>query len=509
MSKDITVRLVTPAGRSRIVLPATATYGDLQQQVKDRTGVDIKDQRFALDPKGAQPVSSASTSPLSVAGIANGTQLHLVNKDASIAAQILTKQPVSVEPEQPVTREGNTGAAQSSAASSSSPSTAAAASSSSGGASGSAGSTSVPAVEDGKKADPKIETFDAFLRNRRYDTAALPGSQKYLTGVVKQGGMIKIPPSVSIKQQPYRHVDTLSVMNVPEMEYFIGYWMNNLLENGMQRLGWMYGYYLEDKYYDEGCRAVLEAIYEPPQEMVGEMARPMTDPHEARVKRIADALGLEPIGWIFTSLLLDDGLLLSPQEVLQIARLQLDHSTDIHFTKYSLSKYVSCAVRPDVKLGGLPNINPFMVSDQCVAMVRDGIMAECSDRTACEVRDAKSNELIPSFIVEGKPSKKILTDFFVVRVNDTTPKKVRSMFAHSDFPRENRQTHPQRRDDLKKYFKKRDKSEPSWAQFADFHLLLYIAQEIDVDTAVAICECVRDRKEIPEGVQIIVNSLVQ
>jgi len=83
------------------------------------------------------------------------------------------------------------------------------------------------------------------------------------------------------------------------------------------------------------------------------------------------------------------------------------------------------------------------------------------------------------------------------------------MFAHSDFPRENRQTHPQRRDDLKKYFKKRDKSEPSWAQFADFHLLLYIAQEIDVDTAVAICECVRDRKEIPEGVQIIVNSLVQ
>lgn len=73
-----------------------------------------------------------------------------------------------------------------------------------------------------EKADPKFETFDAFLRNRRYDTAALPGAQRYVSAQLKQGGMIKLPPSVSLKQQPYRHVDTLSVINVPEMENFIG-----------------------------------------------------------------------------------------------------------------------------------------------------------------------------------------------------------------------------------------------------------------------------------------------
>eukprot|EP00913_Durusdinium_trenchii_P027829 g26094.t1 len=103
------------------------------------------------------------------------------------------------------------------------------------------------------------------------------------------------------------HVDTLSIINVPEMENFIGYWNGVLLENAMQRTGFMYGYYLEeravhlrrpaelslqnslswqDKNYDEGTRAIMEGIYEPSQEMVGEIAEPLTDDQEmARVNR--------------------------------------------------------------------------------------------------------------------------------------------------------------------------------------------------------------------------------
>lgn len=511
MSKEIVVRLVTPSGRSRLQVPSTATFADLQAEVQAKTGVAPDAQRFALDPAGQRPINGSPAASLAQIGISNGTQIHLINKEANIAAQILTKVPVPVEPEKPVGKDGEAAAAAAAAAPASSSSAAAAP-----GSSGPAASSSAPPpagtrseAGDGKKVDPKFETFDAFLRNRRYDTAALPGNQKYKSAELKQGGQIKIPPSVSIKQQPYRHVDTLSVMNVPEMEYFVGYWQNHLLENGLQRAGWMYGYYLEDKNYDEGCRAVMEGIYEPPQEMVGEMASPKEDPNRVIVDRVADALGLEPIGFIFTSLLLDDGLLLSPDEVQRIGRLQNQHSTDIHFTKYVLSKFVSCAVRPDVSMGGMPAINPFMVSDQCAAMVRDGILCESSDRRHCIVRENREKELISDFIVEGKPSKKILTDFFVVRVNDTAPKKLRSLFTHADFPRENRQTHPQRRDDLKRYFQKRDRNEPSWSRFADFHLLLYIAQEIDIDTACAICECVRDRTEVPEGVLMIINQLNQ
>lgn len=502
--QDVAIRLVSSAGRSRIVLPVGATLGALQEEVKRRTGVEIPDQRLALDAQGMQPIRGSSTTSLAQLGIANGVQLHLVNKDASLAAQVLTKQPVPVEPETQVPKVAAAGGGSASTACGSAPS-----SSSAGPSSGPASSQAVATTADGKKVEPKFQSFDAFLRTRRFDTACLPGSQKYTTGEIKQGGMIRIPPSVSIKQQPYRHVDTLSVINVPEMENFIGYWQIHLLENALQRVGWMYGYYLEDKNYDEGSRAIIEGIYEPPQDMIGELAQFKPDPRSSIVDRLADALGIERIGWIFTTLLLEDGLLLSPEEILQIAKLQNEHSTDIHFTKYNLSKFVSCAVRPDVALGGLPSLNPFMVSEQCAAMVRDNIVGETTDRRHIVIRDARKNELIPDFLVEGKPSKKIATDFFVIRINDTAPKKHERLFTHADFPRENRQTHPQRRDDLKKYFKKIPNSEPSWSRFADFHLILYIAQEIDVDTAIIICECVRDRTDIPDGVMMLINSLIQ
>lgn len=510
MQKATVVRLVTPSGLSRLNMPAGATFADLQAEVQTKTGVAPDAQRFALDAAGQRPINGAAISSITDIGISNGTQIHLVNKEASIAAQILTKVPVPVEPEQPVGKDAAAAASSSGAAApGSAASSVVGAAPASSNAAASSSSVPKPELGDGKKVDPKFETFDAFLRNRRYDTAALPGNQKYKSAELKQGGQIKIPPPVSIKQQPYRHVDTLSVMNVPEMQYFVGYWQNHLLENGLQRMGWMYGYYMEDHNYDEGCRAVCEGIYEPPQEMMGEMATPKDDPNWGIVDRVADALGLERIGFLFTSLLLDDGLLLSPEEALKIGGLQNEHSTDIHFTKYVLSKFVSCAVRPDPSLGGMPSINPFMVSDQCAAMVRDGILQGSTDRRHVIVRDNQEKELISDFLVEGKPNKKILTDFFVVRVNDTAPKKLRSLFTHAEFPRENRQTHPQRRDDLKRYFKKRDNSEPSWSRFADFHLLLYIAQEIDIDTAVAICECVRERTEVPEGVLMIINQLNQ
>merc|ERR1712087_130856 len=192
-----------------------------------------------------------------------------------------------------------------------------------------------------------------------------------------------------------------------------------------------------------------------------------------------------------------------------MGRLQNENCTDVHFTKYRLSKFVTCAIRPDPNMGGSPALNPFMVSDQCTSMVRDGILNDNADRKHCVVREAQKDELLPDFLVEGKPSKKILTDFFVVRVNDTAPKKHAKMFVHADFPRENRHTHPQRRDDLKKYFKNRPQSEPSWSRFADFHLLLYISQEIDTDTALAIAECVRDRKPVPEALIEFFNQLIQ
>eukprot|EP00439_Symbiodinium_sp_Y106_P050893 s359_g6.t1 len=157
---SLTVRLTSPAGRSRIVLPSSSTLAELQAEVKTRCGVEPGDQQLSFDPAGNRPIDGPPSAQLSQLGFVNGSEVHLRNREASIAGQVLTKAPAS------------------------------------------SGSAPKAVESDGKKADPKFETFDAFLRKRQYDVGALPGNQKYVTVKITRGGMLKIPPSVSIKQQP-------------------------------------------------------------------------------------------------------------------------------------------------------------------------------------------------------------------------------------------------------------------------------------------------------------------
>lgn len=67
-------------------------------------------------------------------------------------------------------------------------------------------------------------------------------------------------------------------------------------------MGYLYGYYSEDPNYPDGVRVNVEAVYEPPQ--MGEMGgvEPLEDPIGTKVDMIAEALSLEKVGWIFTSI---------------------------------------------------------------------------------------------------------------------------------------------------------------------------------------------------------------
>lgn len=320
---------------------------------------------------------------------------------------------------------------------------------------------------------------------------------------LQKGIQMKLPTAVTLQHQGYRHVDHLEYMNRPEVDNFVKYWQSSL-DMVTQRCGLMYGYYREDKNYEDGCRAVLEGIYEPPQMPINDSVQMLDDPKKPLVDMITARLGLEPIGWIFTALPREE--MLTSAEVGTIARLQLEHQTDIHFTKYALSKFVTCVIRPDPEQGGNPTPNCFMVSDQCCSMVRDNLMKESPDPKYCYLRDQAKDEILPQVLESGKHTTKFEPDWFLVRVNDGAPRKVRSMFKHATFPRENRQP-PQKRDDVKAYFKKLSSSEPSWSRFADFHLILYLAHEYDVDTASAICDAIRDRKDVEPGILEMIQAL--
>ena len=102
------------------------------------------------------------------------------------------------------------------------------------------------------------------------------------------------------------------------------------------------------------------------------------------------------------------------------------------------------------------------------------------------LREAGPTEMIPSCMKEGKQVKEFEPDFFIVSLAHGQPKtkKDYNILKNYDFPVFNREKLPNK-GDYKNYIK-RHKGEPSKRKFACFSLLLYIAELMDIDTALTI-----------------------
>jgi nuclear protein localization family protein 4 len=84
-------------------------------------------------------------------------------------------------------------------------------------------------------------------------------------------------------------VDHVEFEHPQIVDNFIGYWR----ATGLQRFGYLYGRY--ERYDDVplGIKAVVAAIYEPPQQSATDGIELMeNDPMAASVTAISDALGL-------------------------------------------------------------------------------------------------------------------------------------------------------------------------------------------------------------------------
>ena len=87
-----------------------------------------------------------------------------------------------------------------------------------------------------------------------------------------------------------------------------------------QRVGYLYGYFSEDPNYPQGIRCNVEAIYEPPQISEANGFIELDDPGLHKVEMVANALGLERIGTIFTKM--DVETILNADEVKKAAQMQ-------------------------------------------------------------------------------------------------------------------------------------------------------------------------------------------
>lgn len=135
--------------------------------------------------------------------------------------------------------------------------------------------------------------------------------------------------AITLNRQKFRHVDNIMFENRDIADRFLDYWR----KSGNQRMGYLYGRYVPHKVSHDsnqyqqymnnidytiidncfflqevplGIRAEVCAIYEPPQESSTNSLRLLNDPYQEVTDKIADALGLQKVGWIITDLVAED-----------------------------------------------------------------------------------------------------------------------------------------------------------------------------------------------------------
>ncbi|KAI3682744.1 hypothetical protein L1987_82952 [Smallanthus sonchifolius] len=266
------------------------------------------------------------------------------------------------------------------------------------------------------------------------------------------------------------------------------HYVNETLAFAVKRGGFMYG-----TVSDEG-KVEVDFIYEPPQQGTEEDLILLRDSDEEKlVEAIALGLGMRKLGFIFNQTIgqTKKDYTLSNREILQAVELQGESD---------LKEWVTVVVKLEVNDDGGADVHfeAFQMSDLCVKLLKDGWF----ETEIGAGDDPKLSKMKKDVVVGGKDTKEVDNDFFLVVVK---------IFDHqgplsSTFPVENRNTMTTMRT-LKNHLD-RTRNLPFVKRISDFHLLLFVARFLDVNSDVpALAGCVRAQATVPEGYQILIDSM--
>ncbi|UKJ90504.2 hypothetical protein MACJ_001438 [Theileria orientalis] len=504
---QVVVRVRSKIGISRLCFTKNSTFGDLKKELSNRIKFsDGEVVKLYLEGTSVE-VKGSDHELLRDLDITHGTSLYLDQSSSKLSYARISSSSKPVDSQGDVEMDDQEAQVSDKQYS------------------GDSSSSKDEVVEKKESEGPLFKSFDAYLHENSFSIGDLPLKNSFLPVQIKRGVMNKLPMGVTIRHQKYRHVDHLEMMNVEEVRNFANYWLADL-EMSFQRIGWMYGYYTEDPHYPYGIRAVCEAIYEPPQMSQINYVSLMEDNLLPKVDKIANRLGLERIGLIFTRL--PNECFLTAKELMRTIEMQYNSLKHIHYTGYPVSTMVTCTMSPDDN--GQPLLDAFMASDMALALFRDELLDNNQDDdNIIKIRKVQhSQEIMPPIIESGKEVTSFDTSWLMVRINESAPIKPNSFFGNSGrnhrFPVENRTysstanstIHQSLVSDCSarvtnsnERFRKWDKKiladyfntnspETLWN---DFHLLIYVCQVLDVDTALAICDCIVKKEQVDDLVK--------
>lgn len=338
----------------------------------------------------------------------------------------------------------------------------------------------VKEIDEQKNSKYNSTSYMAPLEEPNYYSKMLP------TGV-RQG-----PAVITLQQQKFRMVDNVEFSDSSIMNKFIDVWRNT----GVQRFGYMYGRYEQYDVVPLGIKAVVEAIYEPPQadEVDGITLLPWED--EQLVDEIASRLGLVRVGVIFTDLTdlgmkngtvlckrHKDTYFLSCIEIMMAAKNQIKNP---NVTKHSstdslyLSKFVTCVISGGLK--GEIEPRSYQVSVDAEALVRADIITSTTQPSMLYVNESEAGgRLIPDIYflkineygLEVKTNAKptFPVEFLLVSLSDSFPKEPNPKFK-LNFNIENRYFMGDLQD-LKSAYKFLNGTDDT-SKLIDFHFIIFL-----------------------------------
>eukprot|EP00946_MAST-07B_sp_MAST-7B-sp1_P004004 g4004.t1 len=183
-------------------------------------------------------------------------------------------------------------------------------------------------------------------------------------------GANTLPDTITVKRQPYRHVDRIVLANDTELRQFAASW----LSSRRQHIGFLFGTYeTPDCGISSAC---IEAIYEPPQErgIYGAQLSDV-DQNATMVNRVSKLLGLQLLGWIFTHAPREE--LLTCAEIRAAAQYQNNNLTSNNIGGQR-SRFVTLTLSTDTSGAICPR--GFMVSEQGMHLEEDDVLREIKDR---------------------------------------------------------------------------------------------------------------------------------
>lgn len=313
------------------------------------------------------------------------------------------------------------------------------------------------------------------------------------------------PSAITLKQQEFRMVDHVEFQDSELINQFIEAWR----QTGMQRFAYMLGRYEKYDATPLGIKAVVEAIYEPPQhdEQDGlTMDMELVKTEMEHINEIASQMKLSCIGLVFTDLTDSgnndgsvfckrhkDSFFLSSLETILAAKHQNAHRNICKYSEQGFfsSKFVTCVVSGNLE--GEIDISSYQVSTDAEALVEADMICGSTHPSMAYIKDTTSERYVPELFymkkneygltVKENAKPAFPVDYLIVSLTHGFPKeetRTEPRFKTiAGFPWTNRQSMGQSQDyqELKKYLYAAATNgdfNQLHKKISNFHLVVYI-----------------------------------